>query len=42
MPKPWGDIRLHHALSDVPAEAGFDIDVGANDPEIGSVTKRFL
>ena len=35
------DLHLCHALGDVPQEQGFYIDVGANDPEIDSVTKLF-
>ncbi len=33
------DVLLFDALRQVPAEAGFYIDVGANDPEKDSVTK---
>jgi FkbM family methyltransferase len=35
------EILLFDALRQVPAEAGFYIDVGANDPEQDSVTKLF-
>ncbi len=35
------DLHLAQALADVPFERGFYIDVGANDPEIDSVTKHF-
>src|SRR5260370_39642321 len=35
------DVLLFDALRQVPAEAGFYIDVGANDPEKDSVTKLF-
>lgn len=35
------DLLLFAALRQVPAEAGFYIDVGANDPDEGSVTKLF-
>lgn len=35
------DLILFDALAQVPAETGFYIDVGANDPETDSVTKLF-
>lgn len=35
------DVLLFDALKHVPAEVGFYIDVGANDPEKDSVTKLF-
>jgi len=35
------DVLLFDTLRQVPAEAGFYIDVGANDPETDSVTKLF-
>ncbi|TGX48664.1 FkbM family methyltransferase [Sphingomonas gei] len=35
------DILLARVLREVPAEEGFYIDVGANDPDIDSVTKLF-
>ena len=33
------DVMLHRALKNI--DQGFYIDVGANDPEIDSVTKAF-
>jgi hypothetical protein len=35
------DLLLFNALREVSPEAGFYIDVGANDPEKDSVTKFF-